>query len=160
MADFVGDHISLGEVARSAKLLHLVPETQVQVYLGVCRTIKRSGRGLRCSATGIGPVAKQNHVRPGVANTFCSKDFGPGILGVIQHKRSQLRCLVFLRRDALRRPLLLSLGSSATVGEIGANIVSSGYQADDRQDNQSHQPEAAAAEPAAGVSSPVLNVAA
>lgn len=92
VANFVSDHVGLGEFAGSAELIfQFVEEAEIEINLFVAGTVKRAGGRLREAASGIDAAAIQNK--------FCMaiirNDLCPGVLHVVKHERDELDFALF-----------------------------------------------------------------
>ena len=100
--DFMGDHIGLGEITRCAEsFLEVAIEREVDVDLLIARTIKRPHRRLPHAAGGLHCTIKQHQLWLTVLQAFLLEDRVPGILGVGQYGRREVRKLVLVRPACL-----------------------------------------------------------
>ncbi|MNE00383.1 hypothetical protein D3C80_927910 [compost metagenome] len=99
VADFVGDHVGLGEVAGGREtLLHFAEEAHVQVDLLVGRAIERADRRRGEAAGRVDLAAEQDQVGVFVLAAGLGEDGLPGVFGVAQHGPYEFRLLVVGRR--------------------------------------------------------------
>ena len=112
MADLVGDHVGLGELARGLEpLRELLVEGQVDVELLVGGAVERSDRGAgRAAALGPHLVAEQDESRFSILLARLREDLGPDVFGHGEGGLGQGRLPLFLRalRHRCSRLLLLS----------------------------------------------------
>ena len=95
VADLVGDHIGLGEVAGGGEaLFHLAEELQVEVDPAVGRTVERPGGRRGEAAGGIHPIAEQHQLGLLVLCLAAGEDLFPGVLGVAEDRADELALLV------------------------------------------------------------------
>ncbi len=95
MADFVGDHVGLGEVAAGAEAgAQILEEAQVDINLPVGGTVERPHRRLGQAAGGLDGPAEQDQGRLLVAATHLGHESVPGILRLGQHHGGELAALI------------------------------------------------------------------
>src|SRR5437868_3491325 len=99
MAELVRDHIRLREVALGSELrLQLIHEAEVDVYLLVRRTVKRTGRRLRHAATRLCEIAKEHELRIVIPRAHRRQELWPDVLHVVEHEGDEFDFLVLFRR--------------------------------------------------------------
>src|ERR1039457_7630417 len=90
MTDLMRKHIGFGKLSRhSEALLQFIVEAQINVYLLVTGTVKRSAGGLRHATSGIDAVAEQHQLGVPVAHALGAEDLGPSLLRVVKHEREK-----------------------------------------------------------------------
>src|SRR3954462_12267863 len=106
MPDFMGHHISLGELAgRAETASQFTEKIQVQIDLLILRTVEGSGGRLGGAAAGIRVIAEKHQLRMTVAGApLLRKDAIPSLLRVVEHERNEL---------------LLAIGTGVAVGLAG-----------------------------------------
>ncbi len=103
MAHFMGEHVCLGELARSLKLLRqLVEETEVEVNLAVTRAVKGTHGRARVAAGGRDAVPVEHQPRWRVLAAAGLKDRAPDVLGLPENRGDELP-LGIAGNSALRR---------------------------------------------------------
>ncbi len=86
MADLVGDHVGLREIAgRAEALRELVEERGVEIELLILGTVERSRRFARDPARGADAAGKQHERRRLIGAAQRLEDGAPDILGVAEH---------------------------------------------------------------------------
>src|SRR5688572_13059361 len=95
MADFMREHVRLGEVARSLEAgSQLVIEREVDIDLLVARTVERADGGARGSAGGLHLTAEQHEFGRNVLGAMLLEEGGPGVFGVAEHRCDELALLI------------------------------------------------------------------
>jgi hypothetical protein len=95
MADLVGDHIGLREVAGGVELpLELLEKGGVEIDLAVVGTVERSRSRRRIAAGRTDLSRKQHQRRLLIGQALRLEDAVPDVLRLGQHRRHELRHLV------------------------------------------------------------------
>ena len=110
MPDFMGHHVCLSKISRSAMSVFQIPvETQVDIDLLVTWAVERSHRGLRESTGGLHGTAKEHELRLPVVVAQLPEDRMPGILRIGEHDGNEILHLVVLRLVSSASTLILLL---------------------------------------------------
>ena len=163
VADLVGDHVGVGEIAAAAVFrLHVAEERQVEIDLLVERAIERPHRRLGAAAAGLGRAVVEHQRRRLVAHAGLRRQrVRPHRLGLAQDMADeQLQLVVDAGRGGLAlRRRRAHVGDDFRAADQHARI-DAGEVADDGEDQDRPEPEAArAAEPAkAAAAAPILDV--
>src|SRR5687768_12407285 len=95
MADFVREHVGLGEVTGSAEaLVQLVKELEIEVYLAIAGAIERANGCLGEPASRLDGVAEEHGPGPLVP---IAEQLLPGDLRVFHHRVHEVDHLLFFR---------------------------------------------------------------
>ena len=95
VADLVGDHIGLREVAGSPEAPpQFLVEAKIDVDLLVGRAIERAHRALGEAATRTNGVREQHQLGVAVLMAGGGQQFVPHRLGIVEHERHELHHLV------------------------------------------------------------------
>src|SRR5580698_951504 len=111
MADFVGDDIGLGELARLAVAagaelgLHIVEERGVEINARVARAVERPHRRLRHAAAARLRAGIEAQLRRMIGPIVGGEDFTPGIFGAAEDQRDEAAGSVLWRARLRRRRL-------------------------------------------------------
>src|SRR5829696_2574973 len=146
MADLMGDHVGLRELAGHAKAaLQVVEEGEVEIDPLVGRAIERSHRRLADAAFGARGVAVEHQLGLAILPAELPEGGRPDVLGALQHARHELGfgvaggllgLLAGGGPAGLRRGGLIARGAAAQQGErIGAE--------DQGDDDEGHEAQAA-----------------
>ena len=168
VADFMGDHISLGKVAGGAELgFQGFVKAEVDIHLLVAGTVKRPHGRLTLAAGGLRSAAKQHQPGFPIGAAALGKHVFPDVFGVGQHGGHESGHAV-VGRWPLRGGLLLHLrGRRAAAAEhaqkgqrVDAEHPAPHQGHDDGADANaaSSQQATTAAKTAAAVAAPVLDV--
>ena len=159
MADLVGDHVGLREIAgRMKPVLQLSVEVEIDVKLVVERTIERAHRRLaRAAARRARGAGEQHQRRLLVALAGSLEDAVPDNLRIRQHAAHEVRHLIVLRAHALSGARKLEGRAGARAGARNVRQARSAvdaakelqgvdaqHQADATDDEQRGDAEAAA----------------
>ncbi len=110
VADFMRDHIRLGEVALRAKaLLQLLEKLGIEIQLLVRRAVERPGGCLRVAAGRLHRAGKQHQLGIDILPPRLLEQRAPGVFGIGQHHGEKLLVLLILggqRGRGLLRGLL------------------------------------------------------
>jgi hypothetical protein len=103
MSNFVGYHIGLCEIASGTQtFLEQTVKTEVDVNASIVRAIKRTARATGEPATGPSLVREEHELRLLVLSAHFPEDLMPGVFGIGENDRDELRCLIV-------RPLAVDL---------------------------------------------------
>jgi len=93
VADLVGDHVGLGEIARRVEPVAQLPvEREVDVHAAVTRAVERAHGPLGEATCGLYGAGEQDELRVFVgAVQLLAEHAGPRVLGVGQHHRDEVR---------------------------------------------------------------------
>ncbi len=149
MADLMGDHVGLREVAGRAELIaQLVVEGQIDIDLPVVGAVKRSGLGACLAAGRVGLAGEQHHLGWRVGQLVLAEHFSPEILGVFHHHAHEVGQLVLSGRR--RRERVGVRRAAATPGALPARTVDQAqrinakcHRDDDDDDDQANTAETA-----------------
>jgi len=151
MADLMGDHIGLGEVAGGGEAPgHLVEELQIEIDLLIAGAVERAHRRTGEAAGRVHAAAKQHQGRIAVLGAGLLEQRAPGVFGVAENRPDE-----FGLRVIAGRPLaLLGDGRAALVGQLAEDLqrVLAGEQADDHHDGDAAQAQSTAKAHAAAAS--------
>ena len=131
MADFMGDHVGLGEIAGCREaLLHLAEKRHVQIHALITRAVE--GTDCRAGETtgGIDAVGEQHQLRIAILLAGLLEQLAPGVFGIAENRADELALLVVRRWRALR---LGDLWLGGLAGNLTENLqrVLAHQQADD-----------------------------
>ncbi len=156
MADLVGDHVGLRELARRMEALgELVEEREVDIDALVGRAIERPHRRLTLAAGGLRGIAEQHQTRLLVLPAHLLEEVAPHVLGALQHPRDETLFRVVGRRPrrgalrALRRHVTAAAAAAATVAVDEAAEQSERIDAQNQADHDDGDQAEAALEQAA-----------
>ncbi len=97
VADFMRDHIRLGEVALRAKALLQLPEKlDIEIQLLVRRAVERPGGCLRVAAGRLHRAGKQHQLGIDILPPRLLEQRAPGVFGIGQHHGEKLLVLLIL----------------------------------------------------------------
>src|SRR5579864_1337825 len=87
----MGQNVGLRKFSGCPKaLFQFVIEPEIDVYLLIFRTVKRTASGLRQAASGIDSVPEQHQLRMPVGHTLAAQNLHPGLLRVVQYEGNKL----------------------------------------------------------------------
>src|ERR1700693_3106229 len=87
----MGQNVGLGKFSGGPDAMsQFVIEPEINVYLLISRTVKRTACGLRQAASGIDPVPEQHQLRMPVGHTLLAQNLRPGLLRVVQYEGNKL----------------------------------------------------------------------
>jgi hypothetical protein len=146
MADLVGYHVGLGEIAGGGEAgLHLAEERQVEIHLPIAGTVEGADGGIGEAAGRAHAAAEEDQLGVLVLLAGGLEDGAPGVLGVAEHGADELALRVVGRRRALllhRSALLHALVDH--VAEDGQWVLAH-HQTDHHDDGDAAQAQALAA---------------
>ena len=140
MPDFVGDDVSLREIARRPEAITQLPvKAQVDVNTPILRAIERTAGPAGETATGSDLVREENQLRLLVLAAHGPEQLMPRILGIGQDNGDELRCFIAGRvaLDLGRRQLSLLLRVDQRL-RVTAEQEVSDYE-DDSTDSASYR---------------------
>ena len=159
MADLVGDHIGLRELAgRAEAACQLVEEAEIEIDALIGRAIEGTHRCLADAALGPRGVAEQHELGLAILPAHLAEDITPYVFGALEHARDELRFGICRgrrgRRSALRRRRTRRRGRGRRIARAAAtgNVVQdrAGVGAHYHgNDDEGHQAEAALEQAAA-----------
>src|ERR1700689_2859701 len=164
MADFVGDHVGLREVARRAELVaQRLVEAKIDVHLAILGTVERAHRALAGTAGGRYRAAKQHQPRPLIGAAGLREDVAPYVFGAGEYRRYEACQLVVGRRlpGRLARRGGRGRGAPAAQQAQYPHRVDAEYPAAHEHQDDAAQAEVDAAEAhaaAARIVTPILDV--
>src|SRR5438874_902726 len=108
MADLVGDHVRLREIAGGTEpLAPRAEEVQVEIDLLVWRTVERPGGGSGDAAGGLHRAVEEHQPGISILAPHAAEQRAPGVLGVGEHRRHEVTQVVVAARRSRRRGRLL-----------------------------------------------------
>ncbi|MNN26592.1 hypothetical protein D3C81_1401000 [compost metagenome] len=151
VADFVGDHVGLGEVAGGGEfLLHLAEEGEVEIDPMVAGAVERADRRGGEAAGRVHPAVEQDQLRLFVLDLAGGEDFAPGVLGIAEDRPDEFHLRVAAGgRASLRLGCGRRLAGAAHLAGQGAedlHRVLAHQQADDHYDGDTAEPQATTAD--------------
>ena len=132
VAHLVGHHVGLGKITRGAvALAEVVEKGQVDVQLLVAGAIKGPHRRRREPAGRVDPAAEQHQRGLAIDPTLLPEHLPPGVLGIGQHHRDEIRQLLLLLAEFTAG---LTRGSgTAAAQEQRQHVYAQQFAAEDRQ---------------------------
>src|SRR6185369_7332065 len=154
MADLVGDHIGLREIAgRAEPARELVEEIEIEIDLLIAWAIERSDRRLREAAGGLGAAGEQHQLGLAILRADLRQELMPGVFGIGENDGDELLQLLVLRtRKRAAWRLLFDITARAEIAREQRQRIDAEGPGDDAQDDDAANPEAAPAHPAAAKS--------
>jgi hypothetical protein len=116
VADFVGDDVGPGKIARRLQLpLHVLVKRQVDVDPTVPRTVERPHRGLRGATGRLHLTGEQHQGRLGIVLAHLAELLIPNNLGVVENDLREVSLLFLFRIGGLRGLAVLLIGSAGSL---------------------------------------------
>ncbi|MOA05790.1 hypothetical protein D3C78_1254000 [compost metagenome] len=113
VADFMRNHVALGEITVRAELaFHVVIEREIDIHGAVCRAIERPHHRLARTAASAGRAAVHHQLGLLIGAPHFFELLTPGVFCRRQNDRGEFCGFIFVRADGARSSLLLLNGIS------------------------------------------------